>query len=71
MLVHILYLDNSSKLYINGEEVLSLSYKTADLEFNSTKEWLGFWSYEDVSPIEIDCVGIYPYKVSNIVAKED
>ncbi len=69
MLVHILYLDNSSKLYINGEEVLSLSYKTADLEFNSTKEWLGFWSYEDVSPIEVDCVGIYPYKVSNIVAK--
>jgi hypothetical protein len=64
-----LYLDNSSKLYINGEEVLSLSYKTADLEFNSTKEWLGFWSYEDVSPIEVDCVGIYPYKVSNIVAK--
>lgn len=69
MLVHILYLDNSSKLYINGEEVLSLSYKTADLEFNSIKEWLGFWSYEDVSPIEVDCVGIYPYKVSNIVAK--
>lgn len=69
MLVHILYLDNSSKLYINGEEVLSLSYKTSDLDFNSTKEWLGFWAYDDVSPIEVDCVGIYPYKVSNIVAK--
>lgn len=69
MLVHILYLDNTSKLYINGEEVLSLSYNTSDLDFNSTKEWLGFWAHEDVSPIEVDCVGIYPYKVSNIVAK--
>jgi hypothetical protein len=69
MLVHILYFENSSKLYINGEEVLSLSYQTSDIDFNSTKEWLGFWSYSDVSPIELDCVGIYPYKVSSIVAK--
>lgn len=69
MLVNILYLDNVSKLYINGEEVLSLSYKNSDLNFNSTKEWIGFWSYDDVSPIEVDCVGIYPYKVSNLVAK--
>jgi len=69
MLVHILYFENSSKLYINGEEVLSISYKTSELDFDSTKEWLGFWAYDDVSPIELDCVGIYPYKVSNIVAK--
>lgn len=69
MLLHILYFENSSKLYINGEEVLSITYKTEDLDFGTSKPWLGFWAYEDVSPIEIDCVGIYPYKVSNIVAK--
>ena len=69
MLVHILYLEDSSKLYINGEEVLSISYKTENLNFESSKEWLGFWAYSDVSPLEVDCVGIYPYKVSNIVAK--
>lgn len=69
MLLHILYFENSAKLYINGEEVLSISYQTSEINFNSDKEWLGFWSYDDVSPIEIDCIGIYPYKVSNIVAK--
>lgn len=69
MLVHIIYSENTSKLYINGEEVISLNFLTSNINFNSTKEWLGFWSYTDISPIELDCVGIYPYKVSNIVAK--
>ncbi|NDB59889.1 hypothetical protein EB001_15795 [bacterium] len=69
MLLHILYLEDSYKLYINGEEVLSIYQKAEDVNFESLKEWLGFWAYDDVSPLEIDCVGIYPYKVSNIVAK--
>ena len=69
MLVHILYLDDSFKLYINGEEVGSVYQKTKEINFTSSKQWLGFWAYEDASPIELDCFGIYPYKVSNIVAK--
>jgi len=69
MLVHILYLEDSFKLYINGEEVISIYQKTEDINFTSSKEWLGFWAYDDVTPIELDCVGIYPYKVSNILAK--
>jgi len=69
MLIHILYFENTSKMYINGEEVLSITYNQNEIDFNSTNNWLGFWSYDDISPIELDCVGIYPYKVSNIVAK--
>jgi hypothetical protein len=39
-------------------------------ELNSeSQDWLGFYAYEDVTPIEIDCVAIYPYQVPITVAK--
>jgi hypothetical protein len=80
MLVHIQIIKNSASLLINGEQVISLSFNTADLTFPDqeyidedfsvvSNDWLGFYSYQDVSPIEIDCVAIYPYQVPSIVAK--
>jgi hypothetical protein len=79
MLVHIRVAQNNASLLINGEEVLSLTYLTSDLEFpdlTSTinniicdNNWLGVWSYTDVTPLQVDCIALYPYKVSSVMAK--
>jgi hypothetical protein len=74
MLIHITVSENNSSLLVNGEEVISLTYLSTDLEFPEiysdtlSNDWLGFWSYDDVYPFQIDCVAIYPYRVSSIVA---
>jgi hypothetical protein len=79
MLVHIEVIGDSASLLINGEQVISIaiSTNTMDLPDQTVKaqgmiknqDWLGFYSYSDVTPIEIDCVAIYPYQVPAIVAK--
>jgi hypothetical protein len=76
MLINIRVLNNSASLMINGEEVLLLNLNTESLElpkefdeFGRNQDWLGFYAYDDVDPIEIDCVAIYPYSVPAIVAK--
>jgi len=76
MLVHLRVGKDTSSLVINGQEVISLNYLTDTLvlpamtnEENKDQDWVGFYAYEDVYPIEIDCVGIYPYTVATAVAK--
>ena len=75
MLVHMKIKKDSASLLINGQEVISLSYSTEDISLPSmtlggkSQDWIGFYTYEDIYPIEIDCVGIYPYTVSTAVAK--
>jgi hypothetical protein len=73
--------ENFATLLINGEQVISLSYLTKDLPLpQSTSElpggsqvedldWLGFYAYEDVPILELDCLAIYTYLVPSIVAK--
>lgn len=76
MLIHIRYKLDSIGLLINGEEVISIPLSIDEVVFPSKlndnsldQDWLGFYAYDDVSPIEIDCVAIYPYQVSQILAK--
>jgi len=76
MLMHIRITNNAASLLINGEQVISLNFITDQLSFpnkydedGKDQDWIGFYAYEDVSPIEIDCVGIYPYQVPALVAK--
>jgi hypothetical protein len=76
MLVQIRINQNNASLIINGEQVISLDIDASLLnlpsEFNeSGKEldWLGFYSYENITPYEIDCIAIYSYLVPDIVAK--
>lgn len=75
MLIHIRVIKNNASLLINGDQVISLNYLTSDLSFpelfseEKENDWLGFWSYEDVSPIDVDCVAIYSYQVPISVAK--
>jgi hypothetical protein len=77
MFIQITTSQKNASLIINGEQVISLDINASNLilpsEFNeSGKEldWLGFYSYDNVTPYEIDCLAIYPYLVPNIVAKK-
>jgi hypothetical protein len=77
MLMHIRVGENNSSLLINGEEVISLRYLTEELSLPTTidankknQDWIGFYAYEDVSPIEIDCVALYTYNVPLVLAKK-
>lgn len=75
MLIHIRLIRNSATVFINGEQVISMAIDTATLdlpvgEVNSeSQDWLGFYAYTDVNPVEIDCIAIYPYQVPITVAK--
>lgn len=75
MLINFRVGKNAASLLINGEQVITLNYITSDLDLpeeyddGKNQDWIGVWAYEDVSPLEIDCMGIYPYIVSEIVAK--
>jgi hypothetical protein len=77
MLIHIRVSENYASLLVNGEEVISLNYLTSELSLpskinssNKNQNWIGFYAYEDVSPIEVDCVAIYNYQVPIILAKK-
>lgn len=75
MLVHLRLGKNTSSLVINGQEVISLDYDPASLDFpemtvnEKDQDWIGFYAHDDVFPIDIDCVGIYPYVVPTAVTK--
>lgn len=76
MIVHIRITNNSANLLINGEQVISLNFITSELSFpdkydsnGKDQDWIAFYAYEDVSPIEIDCIAIYPYQVPSVIAK--
>jgi hypothetical protein len=75
MLVHLKVGQDIASILINGEEVIAIPYsqELANLpsEFIAEKnqDWIGFYAYDDISPIDIDCVGIYPYLVPSAVAK--
>ena len=76
MLIQIEVIRDSASLIVNGEQVVTLSYLTSQLslpsEYNSedkSQDWLGFYAYDDVGPIDLDCVAIYSYQIPSIVAK--
>ncbi len=74
MLVDIRYSATSASLLINGEQVVGLTLDDSivfpeQIVAGKSQEWLGFYAYEDVSPIEIDAVAIYSYEVPSVVSK--
>lgn len=76
MLVHLRVGKDVISLVVNGQEVISLDYDRESLsvptmldEQGKDQDWIGFYAYEDIYPIEIDCVGIYPYVVATAMAK--
>ena len=75
MLVHLRLGKDTVSLVINGQEVISFNYNPALLELpemlvnQKDQDWIGFYAHEDVFPIDIDCVAIYPYVVPTAVTK--
>jgi hypothetical protein len=75
MLLDIRVSPTIATLIINGEEAFSISLNPNVYRFGPSsqggldRDWLGFYAYEDVPVIQIDCVGIYPYEVPAIMAK--
>jgi hypothetical protein len=75
MLIQIRVINNSATMILNGEEVISIAIDTDGMDLPSefinedSQDWLGFYAYENVFPIEIDCIAIYSYQVPTIVAK--
>jgi hypothetical protein len=76
MLIHIRLLNDAAVLLVNGEEVLALnlSETVTDFpsEFNSlgkSNDWLGFYAYEDVTPIDVDTFSIYSYSMPTVITK--
>lgn len=73
--------DGVAGLLINGDPVISMPINIDDIdlpdEYSSQivsgakkhQDWLGFYLYEDLPIIQIDCVAIYSYQVSSILAK--
>jgi hypothetical protein len=71
MLVDIRIGIDSASLLVNGEQVLSISFKTSELVFSSVRysdQW-GIFAYPDVPVVEIECPAVYSYLVPAVVAK--
>ena len=82
MLIHIRIVRDNATVLLNGEEIISLNYLDQNLElpseidenpasptFNKSQDYLGFYAYEEVRPIEVDSFAIYSYPVPTEVAK--
>ena len=71
MLINICYTDEKVSLMVNGAPVLLLEFDIDYTSFSSLPEdnWLGFYAYDSVPVINLDCIAIYPYNVSSRQAK--
>ena len=70
MLLQITYSQNFIKLFVNGEEAVSMFLESTDLDSlaaaSSNGDWLAIGS--ESQQIQIDSVSIYPYQFSNTQA---
>jgi hypothetical protein len=75
MLVDLRVTPKNTSLIINGEEVIAFNLDSRQYKFVASvsegkdQDWLGFYAYDDVPGLQLDCVAIYPYEVPAIVAK--
>jgi hypothetical protein len=76
MLIHWRYSENKSTILLNGEEIISLDIDSSSInlpdsedEEGKSQSWMGFYAYQNIEPVEIDCVALYSYIVPSIVAK--
>jgi hypothetical protein len=76
MLLDLRVSPNSASVLLNAEEVISFELDQSTLELpeeyslsDKSQDWLGFYAYDDVTPIGVDAVAIYSYLVPLVVAK--
>jgi hypothetical protein len=76
MLIQVSLMDGKATVVMNGELIIDLNIDRASIslpqEYLNSKhqDWLGFYAYSDITPIELDCIAIYPYNVPEIIAKK-
>lgn len=76
MLIHLSIMEGKAIVMMNGETIISLNINRSSIELpkeyanSKNQDWLGFYAYQDITPIELDCIAIYPYSVPEIVAKK-
>jgi hypothetical protein len=77
MLIQISIIRNLATVIINGATVISMSIDTDSislspdqLENGNSLDWLGFYATAETSPTQIDCIAIYAYMVTDIIAKQ-
>jgi hypothetical protein len=75
MLIHIVFGDGFARVLLNGEIVISLKIDNSTLSLPDSKDsegkdqdYIGFYAYDDIPSVEVDCVAIYPYSVPAVVA---
>ncbi len=71
MLVHFGQTESEIYLMINGEKVISIQIDSLDIETfpNSDEDFLGFYGHHKNMPFEIDIFSIFPYIVTEQIAK--
>jgi hypothetical protein len=69
MLLQIILKDNLASLIINGENVGSIPFDKNTVVLSDQNDWVGFYNYDDIFNMQIDCVVFYPYAVAVTVAK--
>ena len=76
MLIHLRIIEGSVIVLLNGEEVIDLTFDVNSTQFPSefatngkNQDWIGFYAYDDVSPIDLDSFSIYSYAMPTPVAK--
>lgn len=69
MLIHVIMKENNITMLINGEQVIDIPFDKKTISLPSANDWWGIYSYPSVYIFNVDCIGIYPYIVSNLVAK--
>lgn len=69
MLISIRLTSSKASLLVNGQEALELVLDE-DLDLpEPSDDWLGFYAYDDVPVIQVECAAVYPYEVPAIVQK--
>lgn len=67
MLVDIEYTSTKVSLFVNGEDVCSLDIDSPEL--SDQNDFIGFFAGGNVEFVEVDCVAVYPYRVSPVLLK--
>lgn len=71
MLLHFAQSANEIFLMINGEKVISIQVDSLDISTfpESTEDYLAFYGYQKVLPFDMDSFSIFPYIVTEQIAK--
>ena len=76
MLINLQYTANLVELWVNADKLISIDitdqtiiFPSKTTEEGADQDWIGFYSYDDFSSIEVDTVTIYPYVADQTLLK--